>query len=131
MSKKSKSNKFPLRYLGQALYSLIAPWKQIDWLLLFLVVGLTSFGGLTIYSIERVEELNHAYQHLTIGCLGLGIAIAIARLNYRSLLQWHWVIYVLTNASLIAVMVAGVTAKGAQRWISLAGFNVQPVQYYK
>ena len=131
MSKKSPSNHAPLRYLGQALFSLIVPWKQIDWLLLFLVVGLTSFGGLTIYSIERVEELNHAYQHLTIGCLGLGIAIAIARINYRSLLQWHWLIYVLTNASLIAVMVAGVTAKGAQRWISVAGFNVQPSEFAK
>ena len=131
MSKKSKSNHSPLRYLGQFLFSLIAPWRQIDWLLLFLVVGLTGFGGLTIYSIERVEELNHAYQHLSIGCLGLGIAIAIARLNYRSLLQWHWLIYVLTNISLVAVMVAGVTAKGAQRWISVAGFNVQPSEFAK
>ncbi len=135
MSNRFKSNKFSInyliRYLGQSLFSLISLWRQIDWLLLFLVMGLTSFGGLTIYSIERVEELNHAYQHLSIGCLGLGIAIAIARFNYRSLLQWHWVIYVLTNISLIAVMVAGVTAKGAQRWISVAGFNVQPSEFAK
>ena len=131
MSKKSKFHNSPFCYLGQALFSLIAPWRQIDWLLLFLVVGLTGFGGLTIYSIERVEELNHAYQHLSIGCLGLGIAIAISRLNYRSLLQWYWLIYVLTNISLVAVMVAGVTAKGAQRWISVAGFNVQPSEFAK
>ena len=131
MPKKSRSNNFPLHYLIQALFSLISSWKEIDWLLLFLVLGLTTFGGLTIYSIERVEELNHAYQHLSIGCLGLGIAIALARINYRSLLQWHWLIYVLTNVSLIAVMVVGVAAKGAQRWISVAGFNVQPSEFAK
>jgi rod shape determining protein RodA len=46
-------------------------------------------------------------------------------------MRWHWLIYGITNLSLIAVMVAGFSAKGAQRWISVAGFNLQPSEFAK
>ena len=118
-------------YFGKYLVDIILLWKQVDWLLLLLVVGLTAFGGLTIYSIELQEGFNRSYQHLSIGGIGLFVAFAIARYNYRYLLRWHWSIYILTNVSLIAVMVAGVSAKGAQRWITVGGFNVQPSEFAK
>ena len=128
MSSQSQSK---LRYFGQYLLALVYPWRQVDWFLLLLVVGLTAFGGLAIYSTELVEGYNYSYQHWTIGAVGLIITLAIARWRYRFLLQWHWVIYALTNLSLIAVMAMGVTAKGAQRWITVAGFNVQPSEFAK
>ena len=127
----SSKSQFKLRYLGQYLLLLVYPWRQVDWFLLLLVVGLTTFGGLAIYSTEVVEGYYYSYQHWTIGAVGLLIAMTIARWNYKFLLQWHWLIYALTNLSLIAVMVMGVTAKGAQRWITVAGFNVQPSEFAK
>ena len=130
MSQKSNSL-FPLNYFVKHLVNVVSRWKQIDWLLLFLVISLVVLGGLTIHSIELVEGLNRSYQHISIGGIGLLIAIAIARYNYRYLLQWHWLVYALTNLSLIAVMVAGVSAKGAQRWITVGGFNVQPSEFAK
>ena len=130
MVRKSNSA-FSWSYFGKYLVEIILLWKQVDWLLLLLVVGLTAFGGLTIYSIELLEGFNRSYQHLSIGGVGLFIAIAIARYNYRYLLRWHWLVYILTNLSLIAVMVAGVSAKGAQRWITVGGFNVQPSEFAK
>jgi rod shape determining protein RodA len=127
-----KSNStFSWSYLGKYLIEIILLWKQVDWFLLLLVVSLTVFGGLTIYSIELVEGFNRSYQHLSLGGIGLLLAIAIARYNYRYLLRWHWLVYALTNISLIAVMVAGVSAKGAQRWITVGGFNVQPSEFAK
>ena len=120
-----------LRYLGQYILALVYPWRQVDWLLLLLVVGLTAFGGLTIYSTELVEGYGYSDQHWTIGAVGLLVTMTIARWRYQFLLQWHWVIYALTNLSLIAVMAIGVTAKGAQRWITVAGFNVQPSEFAK
>ena len=122
---------FKLSYVGQYLVSLFYPWRQVDWFLLLLVGGLTTFGGLTIHSTELVEGYTHGYQHWLIGGWGMAIAIGIARWNYQSLLQWHWLIYAITNLSLIAVMIMGVTAKGAQRWINVAGFNVQPSEFAK
>ena len=112
-------------------WELVTGWQQVDWLLLFLATILVLFGGLTIYSIELVENFNRSWQHLLTGLVGLGLILAIARCNYRVLLQWHWLIYVLTNISLLAVMAIGVTAKGSQRWITLGGFNVQPSEFAK
>ncbi|MDJ0650043.1 MAG: rod shape-determining protein RodA [Xenococcaceae cyanobacterium MO_188.B19] len=117
--------------LVEGLLAFIHPWRNIDWFLLLLVLSLTGFGSLTIYSIELAEGLNRNYQHLLMGGVGLIIALTIARFNYRSLLRSHWLVYTVTNISLIAVMVAGVSAKGAQRWITVGGFNVQPSEFAK
>lgn len=106
-------------------------WRQLDWILLLSVVGLTTFGGLTIYSTELSEGHSYSYQHWTIGVLGLIVVLWLSRWRYQFLLRWHWVIYTLTNLSLIAVMITGVSAKGAQRWITVAGFNVQPSEFAK
>ena len=124
-------SKFAPSNLGKQLFSLLSPWHKVDGFLLLLVVGLTFFGGLMIQSTEISEELNHGFQHWYVGGIGLGLAIMIASWRYRILLQWHWLIYALTNLSLIAVMIVGVTAKGAQRWLTIGGFNVQPSEFAK
>ncbi|MEL6496241.1 MAG: rod shape-determining protein RodA, partial [Cyanobacteria bacterium J06623_7] len=109
----------------------IGAWRKLDWILLLSVTGLTVFGGLTIYSTELRGSHSYSYQHWTIGVLGAIAIFVLARWNYQRLLRWHWGIYLLTNISLIAVMLMGVTAKGAQRWINIAGFNVQPSEFAK
>ncbi|AFZ34697.1 rod shape-determining protein RodA [Stanieria cyanosphaera PCC 7437] len=113
------------------LLAFFSPWLHLDWFLLLLVVGLTIFGGLTILSTELYEQLDRGYQHWLIGGVGLAISLTIARCPYQVLLKWHWLTYALTNLSLIAVMVNGVTANGAQSWITIGGFNVQPSEFAK
>lgn len=130
-SRKSSESRSNLKYLGQSLLSFIQSWQQLDWILLMSVVGVTTFGGFTIYSTELGTRHNYSYQHWTIGILGLILVMLLSRWRYQILLRWYWIIYVLTNLSLIAVMVTGVTAKGAQRWITIAGFNVQPSEFAK
>ncbi|MEM1367757.1 MAG: rod shape-determining protein RodA [Cyanobacteria bacterium P01_H01_bin.15] len=109
----------------------LSAWPGLDWSLMCLVAGLTAFGGLMIYSTEIADNLSHGWQHWLFGGVGLFIAFAIATLRYDRLLQWHWVIYGLTNLSLIAVMVIGSSAKGAQRWISIGGITIQPSEFAK
>ena len=106
-------------------------WQQMDWLLLFLVVGLTFFGGLMIHSTELNQPVNHWVQHWVFGGIGVAIAFGIARISYNHLLRWHWVTYSLSSGLLIAVDFMGNSAKGAQRWISIGGFNVQPSEFAK
>ncbi len=125
------SSLFSLSYLTKSAVRNLLFWKHVDWILLLLTIGLIGFGALTIYSIELADGLEHSFQHLSIGFLGVFLAIAIARYNYRYLLKLHWFTYALTNISLLAVMLAGVSAKGAQRWIPIAGFNVQPSEFAK
>jgi rod shape determining protein RodA len=105
--------------------------SRIDVLLFGLVTGLTAFGGLMIRSAERNTTALDWWQHWLFGAVGVAIALFLARCRYESLLKWHWLTYTLTNLSLIAVIVLGVTANGAQSWINIGSFNIQPSEFAK
>ncbi|MBD1839834.1 rod shape-determining protein RodA [Coleofasciculus sp. FACHB-712] len=111
--------------------SLLSPWQEVDWLLLGLIVGLTIFGGVMIRSAELNQGLTDWWWHWLVGLIGLILAMFIARSRYENLLQWHWILYGITNLSLIAVMIIGTSAKGAQRWITIGDFNIQPSEFAK
>lgn len=106
-------------------------WQEVDWFLLFLYVGLTTLGGIMIHSVELNQGDTDWWQHWLTGGVGLILALLIARCRYDALIQWRWVIYILTNLALIAVQMFGTQALGAQRWINIAGFHVQPSEFAK
>ncbi len=112
--------------------SIIQPWQEIDGVLLILLIVLMGIGGLMIHSTQ-INNGNPTYwwQQLWVGGVGLAIALLIARCRYEGLIRWRWIIYGLTNVSLLAVMLMGTEALGAQRWISIGGFNVQPSEFAK
>lgn len=109
----------------------VKPWQQVDWLLFVLPVAVSIFGGLMILSTELKKPVTDWWWHWLVAAIGTFIALLLARIRYENLLQWHWFTYGLTNISLVAVMLAGTAAKGAQRWISVGGFNVQPSEFAK
>lgn len=121
----------PFLSLFQSLASFISNWQFIDWFLILLVIALSSLGGLTIQSIQKLKELTEWQQHFVIEGVGIFVAFFLARLPYNALLKWHWTTYTITNISLIAVIFIGTTAKGAQSWINIGGFNVQPSEFAK
>ncbi len=109
----------------------LSKWKNIDWSLIFVYIGITFFGGIMIHSVEQNQGLTDWWQHWLTGGVGLILALIIARCRYELLVNWKWVIYILTNLSLIAVQIIGTSALGAQRWINVAGFHVQPSEFAK
>jgi len=104
---------------------------KFDWLLLLLVTGLTFFGSITIHSAELNTHHSNWLQHLVFGTLGVVICLTLARWNYRRLLDFHWLIYALTNLILLAVKLIGSKANGAQSWISIAGIKIEPSEFAK
>jgi len=109
----------------------IVPWQQMDWFLLLLVAGITVWGGFMIGSTQLNETANNSVQHWIMGGIGVALSLLIARWRYERLLSYFWVVYGITNISLVAVLLVGVAAKGAQRWITIAGFNLQPSEFAK
>jgi len=118
-----------LKRLNIALW--LAPWQEVDWVLLALMVGMTIFGGLMIRSVELHNGLTDWWQHWLTGTVGLVLAMSLARIRYDFLLAWHWLIYGTLNVSLLAVKFFGTSELGAQRWINVLGFNVQPSEFAK
>jgi rod shape determining protein RodA len=112
---------------------LLQGWQGVDWLLLGLTVVLVVFSTLVIDSTQKgvTGDPELAWNHAFLGLIGLVLALWISRLRYEHLIQWQWIIYALTNLSLIAVIFIGTVGLGAQRWITIGSFNVQPSEFAK
>jgi rod shape determining protein RodA len=110
---------------------LLAAWQQLDWPLLIVCVGLTFLGGVMIRSAELNNGQTDWWWHWFIGGIGLAVALFIARSRYEILIQWHWIVYGITIVGLIAVRIMGSTANGSQRWVTIAGIQLQPSEFAK
>ncbi len=106
-------------------------YGNIDWIILLLAIGLTLFGGIMIRSVQLNRPVADWWQHWLLGAFGAVIALVLARVNYQNFLRWHWYIYAVNIAMLLAVMVVGSGAKGAQRWLNIGGFVFQPSEFAK
>ncbi|MBW4537584.1 MAG: rod shape-determining protein RodA [Myxacorys chilensis ATA2-1-KO14] len=125
MFRKSKS------FLPPYLKGLLQPWQEMDWLLFAVPIGLNILGGLMISSVEANAGLTDWWRHWITGGIGIILALLIARWRYDQLLQWKWWVYGLTNSMLLLVMFFGTEGLGAQRWINIFGFYLQPSEFAK
>lgn len=107
------------------------PWRGVDWLLLGAVWATTAIGAVFIHSSQLHLEENDSLQHLLVGVIGTILALILARIPESVFMGSHWVIYGLSCALLLAVDLVGVEAKGAERWLAIGGFNLQPSEFAK
>lgn len=107
-------------------------WQGVDWLLMALPAALIGFSTLVISSIQRnMNTPELSWNHALLGCFSLILALWIARMRYEHLIRWQWIIYALTNLFLIVVMFIGTIGSGAQSWLNIGGFYVQPSEFAK
>ncbi|MEB3274223.1 MAG: rod shape-determining protein RodA [Prochlorothrix sp.] len=123
---RSRSRSKPNRF-----QTFLSPWQDMDSFLLLLTVALTVLGGIMIRSTELKGGWTEWWQHWLTGALGLALTLGLTRFRYEYLLRWQWIVYGTTCVSLLAVRFVGTEALGAQRWISIGGFNVQPSEFAK
>jgi cell division protein FtsW len=112
---------------------------QIDKWLFSATVGLALFGVVMVYSASAViaQQENHSQFHYVIKqtlwtSIGLVVMFLAMRFDYQRLNQ-RWIIYgLLLLTILLLVAVFGFSAtNGAQRWIKLKGFSIQPSEIAK
>jgi rod shape determining protein RodA len=106
-------------------------WRRIDWILWGVPLGLTLLAGILIASTQRQADYADWYQHWLTAAVGMVLALLMGRLPLERLRSVQWPIYGITLLSLVAVRLVGTSALGAQRWISIAGFHVQPSEFAK
>ncbi|MDA1170151.1 MAG: rod shape-determining protein RodA [Cyanobacteria bacterium] len=107
------------------------PWRNIDPLLWGIPIAMTILAGLLIASTQREAPLADWKNHWITGAVGLATAALLAKIDLDKLKPLLIPIYLLTLTSLFSVKFMGTSALGAQRWISIAGLNVQPSEFAK
>ena len=100
----------------------------VIWIAPLLLVHLSCF---LIASTQRNLGTTDWYQHAIISYIGSLIIYVLAQVPLQSLKKLIFPIYSFTMLILLYVNVSGTSALGAQRWLSIAGFNVQPSEFAK
>jgi rod shape determining protein RodA len=108
---------------------------HIDWLLLAAILTITGIGIAMIYSTTYVTigDAGHAGPQvrtqvyaLLIGLVAFLVCLSI---DYRVLAERSLILYGALIVLLLVVLAKGSTQMGAQRWIPIGPFNLQPSEF--
>jgi rod shape determining protein RodA len=103
---------------------------HIDLPLLVLLLALTAFGLIVLYSASG-ESRYYVERQGTIFLLGYAAMFVVAQVNLSTLSRRSLWLWLLGTILLVGVIFFGVGAKGAQRWLSIGGFRFQPSELMK
>jgi len=103
---------------------------HIDLPLLAGLLVLMGFGLMVLYSASGGSELQLRAQIIRL-VIAFGAMIFFAWIPPRVYQKWTPLIFTVGIIMLIAVLLVGEVGKGAQRWLSFAGFRFQPSEIMK
>ena len=106
-------------------------YYHIDWALVVAVIALCAVGVAMIYSATAASNaqlfVTQIYA-IAIGFAAMGFMLAI---DYRAFTDKSHLIYIALLGVLVYVLLFGDVQMGAQRWINLGPFNLQPSEFAK
>ncbi len=106
--------------------------KGFDYILLLVTLGLIGIGLVLIYSSDHAQgSLSHFNKQLYFALFGLILMGSVAAIPGRVYYALTYVIYGMSVASLLLVMVLGIVGLGAKRWLALGGIQIQPSEFAK
>lgn len=96
--------------------------KDYKFTLILLVLAVSVIG------VFMVGSANAEYQPRQIMGVGLGLLAmgVISLIDYKWILNFYWLMYVVNIALLLAVIFLGTEANGATRWLDLGFVQFQP-----
>ena len=113
-------------------------WWTVDrWALAALVVLMLVGAWLVVTASPPVAErlgygsFHFAKRHLMLLPVAAAIMLGASLLTPRGVLRVGAIVFAVSLLLLAATLVIGVETKGAQRWINVAGFSMQPSEFVK
>ncbi|MBE3590482.1 MAG: rod shape-determining protein RodA [Firmicutes bacterium] len=99
--------------------------------LLLMAFGVVAIASATKFDLhDRATWGTVERQLLWVG-LGLAWMAVVASLDYHVWPRWAWPLYAFGLGLLALVLVAGVTSRGAARWVNIGPFTLQPAEFMK
>ncbi|HEU5316704.1 MAG TPA: rod shape-determining protein RodA [Chloroflexota bacterium] len=109
-------------------------WGKFDLWLLASALALVCYGFIVLRSATMLADQPVSRQLLTqavYAALGVGVMFGVAALDYRMVGALAIPIYGVALATLALVLVVGKVTYGAQRWIMIGPFSLQPSELTK
>jgi rod shape determining protein RodA len=106
-------------------------WRHFDFALLSATFALIAFGLAMIYSATYGTEPGatvdpRVIRQFAYAAVGIGVMVVLVGLDYRLLANLAGLLYAIAIGALVIVLVLGRLHYGAQRWIDLGFFQLQP-----
>ena len=114
----------PNRTIAQKLW-------QIPWFFVFLLCVVSGVGVAMLYSAANGNMEPWALQHMVRFAVSLLLMLIIAMIDVRVWMRYSYALYFFTLMLLGLVEFFGSIGMGAQRWISLGYFSLQPSELMK
>ena len=106
-------------------------FKQLNWLLISLILFLSFVGFVMIYSATFEEENKIFISHIYKIFIGSLLMIFLSLLDIDFWKRYSYFFYFLGLILLIWASFYGYLGKGARRWINIFGINLQPSEIMK
>ena len=110
--------------------------NNLDYVLLFSVFALILIGIILIASATHANMPSpHRFSFVTrqtaFALINVAIGFYLLHFDYRMLKRLAKPLYILNIVALLAVMLVGRTALGAQRWLQIGPISIQPSEFAK
>ncbi len=105
--------------------------SQINWGVIALLCTVSGIGFGMLYSAAGANVDPWASQQMTRFGVGMVVLFGVALTDIRFWLKYAYMFYLAALAMLVLVEFMGSGAMGAQRWIHLGYFRVQPSEFMK
>lgn len=109
-------------------------FRYFDWVSFFLVIILTSIGLFFVFSATYRPEQPFSlfFKKQTFGIIsGFIIYFLCSATDFRVLMRWGYFAYFAIVALLFFTVIKGSFGMGAQRWVDLGFFRIQPSELAK
>ena len=104
---------------------------HLNWPLVLLICATGAVGVAMLYSAANGSWTPWALRQVLRFAVALVLMLAVGLTDIRIWLRFAYPIYLLAFVLVVAVAFIGTTGMGAQRWINLGVFNLQPSEVMK